>query len=144
MNKYPCQNCGKMNEGRNYCDWNCDVASAKKEGGLEILPNGLPIGCIRADGTMLEHEHGDHPTYKFPVTIEYRGVVPEDFPEWDTSYCPELHALIYEDGYIAVTLYECCYSIWSLNNGQWVGGRFGDKDWYMTKESLEKIIGVKT
>jgi hypothetical protein len=140
MNKYPCQNCGKINEAVNYCDWNWNIEAAKKDGGAEVLPNGFPIKCILADGTMLECEHGDHPTYKYPVTVEYRGEIPEDLEKWDTSYCSETHALIYEDGYIALTLSECTYYMWRLLDGQWMSGSsWYNKSWYLTKESLEKI-----
>lgn len=141
MNKYPCQNCGKMNEVVNYCNWNCHIEAVEKDGGIKILPNRLPIKCITADGAMLECGHGDHPTYKFPVTIEYRGKIPEDLEEWDKSYCSETHALIYEDGYMALTLSECTYYMWSLYDGQWRGGSsWYNKDWYLTEESVNKII----
>lgn len=133
-------NCGKMNEATNYCNWDCHIVDAKKVEGVEICPNGLPIKCIKADGTMMEHEHADHPTYKFPVTIEYRGIIPENLEEHDRyDYYPQVHALIYEDGYIAVTLYECIYYSWYLKDGSWHGGQFSDKDWYMTQESIMKI-----
>lgn len=140
MANYPCINCGKINQYTNYCNFNCMIESAKKNGGKEILPNGLPIGCINADGTMLECEHGDHPTYKFPVTIEYRGILPDNLEPEDSSYSTETHALIYEDGSIALTLSECTYYMWHLSDGHCMhGSSWINKDWYLSKESLIKI-----
>lgn len=78
-------------------------------------PNGLPVTCVRFDGTELECEHGDHPDYLFPVTVEFTGSREglHDF-EWQ----PETHALIYTDGRIAVTMHECCYATWLLPEGE--------------------------
>lgn len=75
-----CQNCNNQCE-HNYCDWTCHVEYAKKLGGEIHTPNGLPISCVKADGTMLEHEHGDHKDYKFPVVVTYVGERVE-LPDW--------------------------------------------------------------
>lgn len=129
---FPCQNCGKLNYT---CDWACAVEVAKKAGGKVFTPNGLPIRSIKADGTMLEHEHGDHPDYQFPVEVEYVGP-----PSKDGSYSNETHALIYQDGSIALTLYECCYSIWRLFDGVCLGGFNEPKKWRLVKASQAKIL----
>ena len=125
----------------NYCSWECHVNEAKANGGQTYLPNGLPVGCIRHDGNMYEHEHGDHPDYKFPVTIEFIGKKPEDLPEWDHSYSDETHALIYCDGWVAITMYEHCYAMWYLHRNEFGGGSlWGKKGEYRIKqESLDKI-----
>ena len=116
-----------------------NIELAKKEGGQIHTPNGLPIACIKVDGTMLEHEHGDHKDYKFPVTAEFIGEKPADLPEWDNSYEHETHALIYADGNIAVTLYEYCYAMWRLSTGELMGSpKFSG--WRLTKESIDKIV----
>lgn len=107
----PCTHCGKPTEDYvNYCDWDCHVEHAKKEGGRVHCPNGLPIRCIRFDGLMLECEGGDHPDYKFPVVVQQDG-------EHD-----EVHAVIYTDGSIVLTLFECCYMLWSLRDGKFLSG----------------------
>ncbi len=147
MTQYACANCGKLNEYQNYCDWACHVELAKKEGGKIITPNGLPIRCIRHDGTMLEHEHGDHKDYKFPVLIENTDAdsIKENFVQREIDETAPVEwiedaALIYCDGSVALTLYECTYSIWSVHDGECLGGyhtRHGV--WKLTNESLEKI-----
>lgn len=104
-----------------------------------ISPNNLPISCVKFDGTMLEHEHGDHPDYKFPVTVEYRGVLPEGLDEWDCSYKPETHALIYSDGCVAVTLYECTYGMFNLGDGGSITNKNWHKDWFLTQSSIDEI-----
>lgn len=137
-----CLNCGTEKESCNYCSWECGVAVAIKEGGRQHLPNGLPIRCIKADGTMLEHPHGDHPDYKFPVTVEY-ALQPPVLPEWDDSYGPQDHALIYRDSAVALTLYECCYALWSIHTGLVLcGNLWVRKEWRLTDESREKIANM--
>jgi hypothetical protein len=64
---------------------------SKKAGGRIIAPNGLPICCIRADGTLLENEHGDHPDYKFQVHAECVEPI-------SLEHDVETHALIYQYG----------------------------------------------
>jgi hypothetical protein len=135
-----CTFCQKTIEPHvNYCNWECHIAEAKKAGGRVITPNNLPISCIKFDGTMLEHEHGDHPDYKFPVTVEYQGKLPEGLAEWDCSYKPECHALIYCDGYIAVTLYEHTYGVFSLSDGGSITNKSWYKDWHLTQSSIDEI-----
>jgi hypothetical protein len=139
-----CPHCQKELEPHvNYCSWECSIEIAKKENGKIICPNGLPIRCIKADGTCMEHEHADHPDYKFPVTVEYLGPPSREsmeIPEWDQSYMPETHALIYLDGSVAVTMHECCYSIWHMGGkGLCLGGFNERKKWQLTEESLAKM-----
>jgi hypothetical protein len=107
----------------NYCDWDCHIAHAKSEGAVVITPNNLPIRCI-GNNTLLECEHGDHPDYMFPV-----NAIPKDKNDFE-----ELHALIYQDGHVALTLYECCYTLWNLSTGESY-----QYDFTLSKKSLEKI-----
>lgn len=137
----------------NYCSWACQVEEAKKAGGTVHCPNGLPIGTIKYDNSMWEHEHGDHPDYKFPVEAVYCGPA-ETAPKWvsgDGVETPmteedilclrhEDHALIYSDGGIALTVFECCYATWSLRSGLLMGGSlWKPKEWKLTQESVDKI-----
>lgn len=135
-----CSFCNKPTpEGNNYCDWRCSVGHAERSGGKKHQPNGLPIACIKHDNSMWEHEHGDHHDYKFPVEVEFTGVRPI-LPDWDGSYTIENHALIYTDGWIVLTLYECSYAMWELGAGMFTGGDIWKKgEWRLTDESLVKI-----
>src|SRR5690349_7898019 len=131
----PCTFCQKLIEDYvNYCGWDCMVNEAKAKGGKVIAPNDLPIKCIKFDSTMLEHEHAAHPDYKFPVTVEYRGVLPKGLEEWDHSYSPETHALIYADNNVAITLYEYTYAAFFLSDGSSWSNKNWHKDWFLTKE----------
>lgn len=138
--QYFCHWCKKPAEwGHNYCSWECHVEEAKADGGKIIAPNGLPIACIRADGTMLEHEHGDHPDYIFPVDAEYRGPIEDVTERYGEVYYTndkEFHALIYTDDSVALTLYECTYYMWFLNH---YGKSSHSKHWFLTDSSVNKI-----
>lgn len=150
-----CAHCEKPVEAyHNYCGWECMVAEAKANGGVVNTPNGLPIASIKRDGSMWEHEHGDHPDYKFPVVIEYVGGKPEEqfrvmhgdgtvepmSKEWADARSRETHALIYSDGHVALTLYECTYALWSLADGLIKAGQMWKKgDWRLNEQSIEKI-----
>lgn len=130
-------------------DWEERVAAARARGGRVIAPNNLPITCIRADGTLLEHEHADHPDYKWPVEVEFVGEIPpipEDWcdmhDEWRAGFDPESQALIYSDGYIAVTLYESCYIMWVLASGKGCG-MLARPNWKLSKESRDKIASLR-
>lgn len=105
---------GETPPSHNYCSWKCSVDESIAAGGKTIAPSGLPIHCIRADHTMMEHEAADHPTYLFPVVV--------DCPDAGEDYRTETHALIYSDGCVAVTLYEYCYSMFSVRDGECLGG----------------------
>jgi hypothetical protein len=93
-----------------------------------------------ANGDMLEIEHGDHPDYKFPVKIEYIGDHVA-VSEWDDSYKPQHHALIYADRCIAVTMYETDYYMWRLSTGVIIGSTpgFNAPNWRLTEESRAEI-----
>jgi hypothetical protein len=140
-------------------DWKQKVEELKEAGYPVFAPNNLPIRCITADGTMKEHEHSDHIDYKFPVMCEYVGGNKEDyystngldekFPmdEWEIDeQNHEEHALIYTDGFLAVTMFEYCYSIWYLREDGHCGGGFdqkwdrkNNKGWKLDAESIKKI-----
>lgn len=131
-----CLQCGKeIKDYLNYCDGDCLIQSAKDAGGRVHCPNGLPIRCIKHDNTMLEHEHGDHPDYKFPVTVVWGGNDRET----------ETHALIYNDRTIAVTMYECCYYMWLLRDGTLLHGPSWIAGWEdkcrLNDESVAQIRG---
>jgi len=161
-----CEICGKAEP----CDeWACRVEMNRREGCPEYTPNNLPIRCIRADGVMLEHEHGDHPDYIFPVEVEYVGPKDETRYQlidgdgniemmdegWRYSVDHEEHALLYTNGSVAVTIYETCSAMWSLlssskfKNGKRIddepagllmGGHLWEiGEWKLTDESLHKI-----
>lgn len=122
----PCDHCGKPTPPhQRACSWDCIVAGARAGGAREHLPNGLPARCVRFDGLLTECEGGDHRTYLFPVEAEKIGAAPDD------EYATETHALIYTDGCVAVTLYECCYYSWHPRQE---GECFGAPSWTERKE----------
>jgi hypothetical protein len=135
-----CRGCGaRIERWLNYCNWDCMLAEAKKAHGTTIAPNGLPIVCIKADGTLLEHEEADHPGYRFPVDAEFTGTVPHDI-DVDGSYEPCSLALLHACGNVVLTAYEHCYDIWRLDNGAHLGGSSWFRDqWRLTDASLAKI-----
>lgn len=144
-------------------EWHEKIESLKNSGTVDVYAkNNLPICVVRHNGTLLEHEHADHKDYKFPVIVEFIGGEPQDYGwccvDGDKSYIKpmtedeifdqnhESHALIYTDGYIALTLYETCPAIWSLSNGKCLGGTLwgtfkvkDKKGWRLTDESITKI-----
>lgn len=141
-----CHFCNKpVEDYLNYCSWDCQVTEAKAAGGQEIRPNGLPVACIRADGTMMEHEHADHPSYKFPVEVAYCGPEPPADLDEISKACDfgsQSHALIFSDGAIALTLYECCYAMWRLSDGSFMGAAsvlWKKGEWKLTPEALAEI-----
>lgn len=170
--------------------WNERVERALAEGAPVFRKNGLPFVCQRADGALLEHEHADHPSYLFPVEVEYalekpdtfrdqcvdRGIRPEHERheiEWTldgspkafcktcqralseaevvhiqsyliaeiecSQYEPHDEALIFRDDAIAVTLYECCYTVWRRKDGSILHGPTWSKDWRLTRAAIAKI-----
>lgn len=135
-----CENCGqKTSPHSSVCGWNCLVEYTKKHGGVVHTPNNLPIKCIAGD-RMLEHEHGDHPDYKFPVEILFRPS-PSQPPR--RANPPEEHALIYSDGCIAVTLYECEYYMWHLEKNAEINpapSRLGK--WLLSPDALNKVLAL--
>lgn len=132
----------------NFCGWECSIEAAKKDGAIEHLPNDLPIKCINANGLLTECEHGDHLDYIFPVVVNYVGKPKERTwidgdgnkkpmtPAEVDDFANQTHALIYTDGSIAVTMYECCYAMWYLKSGELAGGSLWEKgEWKLSEES---------
>lgn len=106
------------------------------------------------------HEHADHPDYKFPIEARFHKTPQKLFDEgaffWSDGCggktpmtleevereCIQVHALIYTDGSIALSIYEHCYALWRLRTGEVIGGSYlwdREGDWILTPESLEKI-----
>lgn len=136
--------------GTNFCDWDCHIKMAQKLGGKDYRPNELPVNCIMANGTMLECEHGNHPSYKFPIIVE----IPEKDCKAHFTYelsdeeiknesTRERHAVIFFDDTVALTLFEHSYYMWSLNDGHCIRDPFafkGEKSyWKICDSDLEKI-----
>jgi hypothetical protein len=138
---WKCVYCGKETApSHNYCDGACVIAHASAEGGFVHTPNGLPVRCVRFDGLMTEMEGGDHPDYRFPVEIESYDV-PYGAPETGIQLqYPQTEALIYTDGSIALTLYECNYSMWSLYDGDPLGGTLQSKSAFLSEASRQEIL----
>lgn len=135
-----CSHCGgDVPKYHNYCSWQCYIDAAKAEGGRVRCPNGLPINCILANGDMLEVAHGDHETYLFPAVAEFLGEVPKGEEEYFGT--EQRHALIYTDGNIALTLYECCYVLWHVSDGGKVllSHYREPGEWRLNDDSLSKI-----
>lgn len=105
-----CNICNKScEEYKNFCSWKCHIKAAKKAGGKAITPNNLPIKCIKANGYMLECEHGDHKYYKFPIYLTYKDQFSDIDGNVEEKTFTETAALIYANKYIVVALFECCY-----------------------------------
>jgi hypothetical protein len=134
-----------------HAKWAEDVAAAQATGARVYAPNGLPILCIRHDSVTLEHEHADHPDYRFPVEVEYigdpsifvwctaNGDVPMT-PEEIANERTQTHALIYSDGIVAVTLYECTYATWLVQTGECIGGRCNKVgDWKLSDTACARL-----
>lgn len=135
MTQKTCLQCKKPTQpSRNFCSWECHVQHAKDSGAKQHTPNGLPVQCITASGFLLECEHGDHPTYLFPVEVQLKD---EDYPEGPRS---ELYAVIYTDGRIAVTLHECTYEVWTLLDGTCLHGHSATMDGRITTKSIQCLM----
>jgi hypothetical protein len=107
---------------------------------IVIAPNNLPITVRTWDCKYMEHEHAEHPNYKFPISIHYIGNDPEMLSDIEKGLCeaPELHAVLYVDCAIVLTLYEFQYFIFYLKNGK---GRKQDRydNWKICDEDLAKL-----
>ena len=137
-------------------DWEDRVAELRAQGAKEIAPNGLRICCIRADGTLLEHEEADYPAYMFPVTCDYVGNDPKfGMALQDGKEVPleenfvdgmkhESHALIHTDGVIAVTVYERCFYVWRLKDGKCAAGPswLKQREWKLREEDCVRCCEV--
>lgn len=155
-----CVHCGNPAPfAHNYCTDKCFRDAWDEAGGPLITPNGLPVRCYRAsDNARMEHEHADHPDYKFPVTVDYIGEVSSHDRETYTGFFSEneevtddkirlmlgeYHALIYADDNIAITLYEHCYAMWHLADGHCAGGDLWAttrKAWCLNEISRQHIL----
>ena len=131
----PCKGCNKpVDDQLNFCEFSCHVDYVKRNGGILKTPNGLPVMCLKHDIFMLECEHGDHPTYKFPVTVEYIGTD----QNWDEK--EQIHALIYTDYNVALTIYETNYYLWFMIDGRCSVAKY----WQLSEASRIKILGEKS
>lgn len=136
MEQFKCLFCERnTSEHNNYCSWDCHIAHARELGGKEITPNNLPIVAIRgSDNALMEHEHAEHPDYKFPITVKYFGAEnKQDFPD-------EIHAIIYCDGYVVLSLWEYTYHLFDARTGVYLNpNRFWYKDYKIASASLKLI-----
>ncbi len=102
------------------------------------------------------HEHQSHPGFKCVLIAKYHKS-PEELIRngeavWHTGDNEEIpmtleeatndntehHALLYTDGYIALTIFEHCYALWFLDTGElYKGSIWQPKEWYLTAESIE-------
>jgi hypothetical protein len=80
-----------------------------------------------------QHEHDDHPHFACILEARLREGEPHDRVKGDAPVPDadltednrretEYHALIYTDGFIALTIFECCYALWSVATGEVEGG----------------------
>lgn len=88
------------------------------------------------------HEHNNHPDFKMVVQA-YR-VFPyyqPDYPFGVDSYSTfESHAVIYVDGSIILTMFECTYASWSASTGFLMSGSLYDRNAYrLTPDSLNEL-----
>lgn len=112
----------------------------RQVGTRDHLPNGLPVRSVRFDGLRLECESGDHPDYLFPVKAE-TTLEPEIDHGHTIDFNQPGHALIYTDGYVALTLYEHCYSLWLVaHDGLWLSGKLQDETFRLSRESVDQIL----
>lgn len=125
-----CVYCGKDSGSpyTNYCSWKCSVTSAEEDGFVKHLPNDLPIACITADGYLLEHEHGDHPFYKFPIDIVIDGK-------------EETHALIYADDLVLLTKNDNTYFLFNIKKKTCFSfDKIGYSEFSLTEKSESRIF----
>lgn len=113
----------------------------RQTGFRDHLPNGLPARCTRWDGLRIECEGGDHADYLFPVTAEtslpHEVLAGGEHINFDQSG----HALIYTDGEVALTIYEACYSLWSVaRDGEWISGKLQDESYRLSRQSVDQIL----
>lgn len=113
-----CMNCGaEVTNLTGYCGFDCTVEHHKK-----LHPN-----------------KSDHPDRKAIVTVRLVGTT-----MYDERLPNEAHELLYTDGYVALTTYECCYSLWSMKTGKLIAGSLygafnAEGDWRIDERSLERI-----
>ncbi len=141
-------------------NWQDRVKQAVLDGCEIVTPNGLPVRCMTATGKLLEIENGDHSTYIFPVIAEYTGEITQDQFEDYRMQCGEAgdpvtsdkvrgfmrehHALIYTDGVVALTLYECNYAMWIVGGSEHdgrieAGSMWKACEWKLSEQSMADI-----
>jgi len=59
------------------------------------------------------------------------------------------HELIYTDGYIAITLYECCYGMWSVcSDDRDIGGSLWQRGTYRLAQNsvydIKKYVNCRS
>ena len=117
----------------------------------------ITIEHIRKDSSIViidDCADSNHPDFMGVVHVKYCGPIKHEDRIWyigDGTTEPmnesdvanvenEVHALIYTDGTIAVTLYECCYAVFYLKTGKVMFGNLWEKnEWELSKDSLNKI-----
>ncbi len=92
-----------------------------------VSPNGLPVHCYTGypggdPGVFTECEGATHPDYKMPVRAIWDSEWNKAPDQYDSV--EDLHAVIYSDGYIVVTLWECCFYLWHRSNGRLLHYRY--------------------
>jgi hypothetical protein len=75
------------------------------------------------------HEHAGHP--------DFIAVVRVDGPSPEHS---EVHALVYTDGHVAVTIHEHCYFMWTLPDGRPCGGSIQSADERLAPASVAATL----
>lgn len=86
-----------------------------------------------------------HPDHKIWVLVEYVGPTDREYTGLDIEKWPldEEHELLYTDGYVALTLYECCYALWSPVTGESLGGALWKKsDYRLSKQACADILAL--
>lgn len=101
--------------------WDERVAAARLAGARVVTPNNLPISVIAANReggpALLEHEHADHPEYKFPVLTTYLERLTADGAATRVFTVVNDHALVFSDGQMVMTLFEMRYFVGMLSLG---------------------------
>ncbi len=127
-----CAYCFKPIENHlNYCNFECNINLVKADPRCKIItPNKLPICVITHDYKLMEHSEASHQDYKFPIEIV------NDRDNYEHNYEA---ALIYTDGYVAVSLYYADYKTFTYNFHEKVF-ELGDGACSISLKSTRKII----
>lgn len=129
MSIIKCSFCGKESQSINFCNWDCHIKYGELIGLEKVCPNNLPITCIGSK--MMEHEHADHPNYQFPIMIKNPSEETEEVLDADNNVVGtydssnQIHAVIFYNDSLLITLYECRYYFWSVAKNKYVGGLSG-------------------
>lgn len=120
--------------------WIEKVQELRDSGSTVIAPNNLPIRCIRHDGVLLEHEHADHPDYKFPVHVDAHDILLGPNGSEEPFEEVQVHALLWADEFVALLLYEAQYDLWSLKTGKKLKALTTEDLPRLQEKSLSKIL----